>query len=134
METAQFGGQRLTSQRRLLIDILSNAQGHLDADELYRQARERDPRISLSTVYRTLRLFKEAGMVDERRLGEGHHHYERKGEREHHHIVCLDCGKVLEFESPLTDRLKEEVSSMSGFEVLSAEIYMDGYCNLCRRG
>ena len=68
-------GQRMTSQRRLLLNIIRNADGHLDADELFRQAKEKEPRISLSTVYRNLNLLKEVGLVAERRLGEGHHRY-----------------------------------------------------------
>jgi len=66
METQDLKGQRVTSQRRLLLDLIRQSEGHLDADELYRLAKEREPRISLSTVYRTLRLFKELGLVEER--------------------------------------------------------------------
>lgn len=126
-------GQRVTTQRRVLLDLLRCSEGHLDADELHRLAKEREPRISLSTVYRSLRLFKELGLVDERRFADEHHLYEAKGEREHYHLVCLGCGKVIEFEHSALKKLKADVSRESGFEVVGADIRMEGYCESCRR-
>jgi len=128
----ELSGQRVTSQRRLLLDLLRHSEGHLDADELYRLAKEREPRISLSTVYRALSLFKELGLVEERHFAEEHHHYEVKRKREHHHLVCLGCGKVVEFQSPFTKRIKESVSRRSGFEILNASVSLEGYCERCR--
>jgi Fe2+ or Zn2+ uptake regulation protein len=130
----ELSGQRVTSQRRLLLDLLRHSEGHLDADELYRLAKEREPRISLSTVYRALSLFKELGLVEERHFAAEHHHYEVKRKREHHHLVCLGCGKVVEFQYPLTKRIKEDVSQRSGFEVLNASVTLEGYCERCRQG
>ncbi len=129
----ELSGQRVTSQRRLLLDLLRHSEGHLDADELYRLAKEREPRISLSTVYRALSLFKELGLVEERHFAEEHHHYEVKRKREHHHLVCVGCGKVVEFEYPLTERMKKDVSRQTGFEVLGGEVYLEGYCDRCRQ-
>lgn len=131
-ERESLVGQRVTSQRALLLDLLQEAGGHLDADELYRRARERMPRMSLSTVYRNLRLFKELGLVDEHHLGEDHHHYEVKGAVEHYHLVCLGCGKVIEFQCPVTEQIKEQVSGEHGFEVTNAEVNLEGYCPMCR--
>lgn len=133
VEMRELRVQRITSQRRLLLDLLRHSKGHLDADELYRLAKEREPRLSLSTVYRSLRLFKELGLVEERHFAEEHHHYEAKGEVEHHHLVCLGCGKVVEFEYPLTKRMKKDVSNQTGFEILSGEVYLEGYCDRCRQ-
>ncbi len=130
----ELKGQRIPTQRRLLLDLLRHTEGHLDADELYRLAKDREPRISLSTVYRSLRLFKELGLVEERRFAEEHHHYEAKGDVEHHHLICLGCGKVIEFEHPLTAKIKDDVSSQSGFDIVGAEFYIEGYCESCRRG
>lgn len=129
----ELKGQRITAQRRLLLDLLRGTEGHPDADKLYRLAKEKEPRISLSTVYRTLRLFKELGLVEEHRLSDGHYHYETKGEAEHHHLICLGCGEVVEFECPLTTRMKEDVGRKTGFEVVSADVRMEGYCERCRR-
>lgn len=133
VEMQELSGQRVTSQRRLLLDLLRHSEGHLDADELYRLAKERGPRISLSTVYRALSLFKELGLVEERHFADEHHHYEVKRKREHHHLVCLGCGKVVEFQSPLTKRIKEHMSRQSGFEILNASVYLEGYCERCRQ-
>ena len=102
-------GQRMTAQRKILIDIIRDAGDHLGADELFRRAKEKDPRISLSTVYRNLNLLKEMGLVAERHLAEEHHHYEINLAPEHHHLVCLGCGEVYEFESSLTEQLKKNV-------------------------
>ena len=126
--------QRNTSQRRLLLEILNQSEGHLDADELFRLAKEREPRISLSTVYRNLGLFKEQGLIEERHFADEHHHYEVKGKREHYHLVCLNCGKVVEFESPLAKRMKDDISKRTGFEILDGDIRLEGYCERCCRG
>lgn len=127
----ELRGQRTTTQRRLLLDLLRESDGHLDADELYRRAKEKEPRLSLSTVYRSLRLFKELGLVEERRFAEEHHRYETKSDKEHHHLVCYGCGRVVEFEHPLIGGIKEDVSRQSGFDVTSVEVYLGGYCQEC---
>ena len=125
-------GQRMTSQRRLLLDIIRDAGGHLDADELFRQAKDRDPRISLSTVYRNLQLFKEVGLVTERHFVEDHHHYEMTDSAEHYHIICRGCGTVVEFRSPLNERMREDVERQSEFTITDIEVSMQGYCPKCR--
>ncbi|RLC71408.1 MAG: transcriptional repressor [Chloroflexi bacterium] len=123
-----------TPQRQLLLDILREAKGHLDARELYRRAIEKDPRIGLATVYRNLRLFKELGLVEERRLDEAHCYYEIKGTTEHYHMVCRACGRVIEFESPLVSKLVAEVQRNSDFDVIRAVLYLEGYCRKCEDG
>lgn len=127
-------GRRLTSQRRLLLDLIRGAEGHLDADELFRRAKEKEPRISFSTVYRNLQLFKKLGLIEERHFLEEHHHYEAKGLEEHHHLVCLGCGRVVEFKSPLVKRIKDKVARESGFEIARAEVLLEGYCPRCQEG
>lgn len=125
-------GKRATSQRTVLLDIIRRADGHLDADELYRRARESGHAISLSTVYRNLKLFRDQGLVKERHFAEEHHHYEVKASEEHHHLVCVSCGSVTEFASPLAKRLKREVESANGFRVTDTEIRIQGYCARCK--
>jgi Fe2+ or Zn2+ uptake regulation protein len=124
-------GLRVTNQRALILETLR--QGHMDADEVYRQACRKQPRLSLSTVYRTLQKLKELGLVDELHFDENHHHYEIKQPAGHHHLVCLGCGKVLEFECPLSQKMKEDVARQKGFEVTATEVHMTGYCSHCRR-
>src|SRR5512134_1872772 len=102
-------GLRVTSQRALILDIIRNGKGHLDADEVYRLARRKQSRISLSTVYRTLQTLKKAGLIDEVHFDENHHHYEVRASAEHHHLVCLGCGRVIEFEYPLASLIEKHV-------------------------
>jgi len=124
-------GQRMTSQRRLLLDIIRDSGGHLNADELFRKAKERDSRISLSTVYRNLNLLKELGLVAERHFIEDHHHYEIKDSDEHYHLICRGCGEVFEFETPLTAKIKEAAEETRRFRVTDIEVNMQGYCPDC---
>jgi len=133
LKTLSAPGLRVTSQRALILEIIRHGRGHLDADEIYRRAREKQPRISLSTVYRTLQTLKKLGLVEELHFDEAHHHYEIKPPTEHHHLVCVACGTVVEFECPLSQKMQEDVSREKGFEVTNVEVRMRGYCPKCRQ-
>ena len=126
-------GLRITSQRALILEVIRHGKGHLDADEVYRLAREKQPRLSLSTVYRTLQTLKKLGLVEEVHFDEAHHHYEIKPSTEHHHLVCLGCGRVIEFQYPLTRLVKRKVTEAKDFEITGSEIRMTGYCPTCRQ-
>lgn len=124
-------GHPLTVQRRLLLALLRKANGHIDAKELYRRASTRDESISPATVYRSLNLFKQLGLIDERRLGKVRCYYGIKQSPEHQHLLCQGCGKVIEFESPLIRRLVETIRKEHGFNVTKAELYLEGRCLEC---
>jgi Fur family ferric uptake transcriptional regulator len=124
-------GHPLTNQRRLLLELLRNVKGHVDAKELYRRASARDESISPATVYRTLNLFKELGLIDEMRLGDIRCYYELKQSPEHQHLVCRGCGKVMEFRNPHFKKLIEAVRREHGFRVTKAELYLEGCCPDC---
>jgi Fe2+ or Zn2+ uptake regulation protein len=124
--------QRVTAQRTLLLELLRRSGGHVDADELYRRARKKYSRISLSTVYRNLQLFKKLELVDERHFDEEHHHYEVKSGEEHQHLLCIRCGKVVEFDYPISGKLKEDIGKKYGFDITDIEIDMTGLCSDCR--
>ena len=126
-------GKRVTAQRALLLELIRQGKKHLDAEELYRRAKKKQPRLSLSTVYRTLQLFKQLGLVEEHHFDEAHHHYEAKSQVEHHHLVCLSCGKIIECECPQTRRIKRDVGSGYGFDILRAEVRLEGLCQECRK-
>jgi len=126
-------GLRATNQRALILDIIRKGKGHLDADEIYRRAREKEPRLSLSTVYRNLQTLKKMGLVEEVHFDEEHHHYEVKPSTEHHHLVCLGCGRVIEFEYPLSRLVKRNVTEAKNFDITGSEVRMTGYCNRCRQ-
>lgn len=126
-------GLRATKQRALILDIIRRGKGHLDADEVYQQAREKLPRLSLSTVYRTLQRFKKLGLIQELHFNEEHHHYEMKPAAEQHHLSCLGCGKIIEFNYPLSRYINRRIPEAKGFEITETEVRMAGYCAECRR-
>jgi Fur family ferric uptake transcriptional regulator len=132
LEVLRTKGKRITAQRSLLLEVIRESRGHLDADEIYRRARSKDPRISLSTVYRNLNLLKELGLVSELHLDEEHHHYELREETDHYHLICSGCGRVMEFESPLAAQMAAEVEEKQGFLTERTHIDLVGLCNDCR--
>jgi Fur family ferric uptake transcriptional regulator len=125
--------QRVTAQRALLLDLLRRSGGHVDADELYRRARKKNSRISLSTVYRNLQLFKRLGLIEERHFDEEHHHYEVKSGEEHQHLLCIGCGKVVEFDYPAVNRFRKDIGRKYDFDVTGVEIHLTGLCSDCRK-
>jgi Fur family ferric uptake transcriptional regulator len=129
----EMKGRPVTSQRKLLLSLIKKADGHISAKELYGKASRRNESISLATVYRTLQLFKELGLVEERRLGQLYCHYEMKDSTEHQHLLCRSCGKVIEFESPLIRKLVETLKQEHGFNLTKIELYMEGYCQQCTK-
>ena len=129
----KVSGLRLTSQRALILEVIRQWRGHLDADEVYHRARQKQPRLSLSTVYRTLQTLKKLGLVEELHFDEAHHHYEIKPPTEHHHLVCLGCGQVVEFQYPLAHLVKSNVTEAKDFDIAETEVRMTGYCPKCRQ-
>jgi len=125
--------RRVTAQRTLLLELLRQTPGHMDAEELHRRARGQNAKMSLSTVYRNLQLFKELGLVQEHHFIEEHHHYEVKSEAEHQHLLCTGCGKVIEFVCPMSQTLKEDAAKKYDFDIFDVEVRMVGLCAECRR-
>jgi Fe2+ or Zn2+ uptake regulation protein len=128
------GTTRWTQQRDVLLDVIEHTPGHLDADELYRLARDRDPRISLSTVYRTLGLLKRHDLVDELHLGEEHHHYEaRTGDPadQHFHFVCTFCSEVQELSGGAVAHLRDALEREYGVVVRALDLDVVGLCARC---
>jgi Fur family ferric uptake transcriptional regulator len=129
----EMRGRPVTSQRKLLLSLIKKADGHISAKELYRLANKKNESISLATVYRTLQLFKELGLIEERRLGQMYCHYEMKESAEHQHLVCRSCGKVIEFESHLFNQLAEGLQRDYSFILKKIEVYLEGYCKDCAK-
>jgi Fur family ferric uptake transcriptional regulator len=132
-EALRTGGYRLTRQRRLLLEVLEESQEHLDAESLYDRAKARDPNVSLATVYRTLGVLKEAGLVEEHRLGEEHAHFEAVQEVPHYHFTCLRCGRVTEFDAPQVTHVVQELSGREGVHVAEVHLLLSGTCAECQR-
>jgi Fur family ferric uptake transcriptional regulator len=128
-------GIRLTRQRKILLDLIDHSGRHLDAESLYQLAKEKDPKLNRVTVYRTLKLLKKGGLVDELDLmhyGGDQHYYETRLKREHAHIICLRCGKVEEFFGEPLERVRRQVESVFGFEIVLTRTEIGGYCPNCQ--
>jgi len=130
-------GVRITSQRRVLIETIQEAEGHLDAPTLLAMARQRDRSIDRATVYRTIDLLKRRRLIDELDLmhltGEKHF-YEAKTQTDHVHLACFQCGRIEEFTSPLFERLKSEIQRQSGFQIQVVRLEVGGLCRTCAGG
>jgi Fur family ferric uptake transcriptional regulator len=129
----RLAGKRVTPQRKLVLRILAQAGGHLDASDIYDRGRRVDARLSLSTVYRTLNALKETGVVRELHLDDEHHHYELDAQDQHSHLVCLSCGRVIEVSGDLIARAAATLGEAHGFEIATAQIELTGYCTDCRQ-
>ena len=125
--------RRITPQRRLILDTLAQAGGHLDAGEIYERARLHDPRLSLSTIYRTLTALKASGVVRELHLDQEHHHYELDSQDRHSHLVCLECGRVVEVDSTPFVEAAQMVGQAHGFQVVGAQVELTGRCADCQQ-
>jgi Fur family transcriptional regulator, ferric uptake regulator len=127
---------RITSQRRLLVGIIQSSPRHLDAATLLELARKQDPDIDRATVYRTLALLKDRGLIDELDLmhieGEKHF-YEAKTIRDHCHLACFRCGAIMEYASSSFEKLKKEMVKQSGFQIRVVRLEVGGICKRCQR-
>ncbi len=128
-------GIRLTRQRQILLNLIDKSGQHLDAESLYHLARKEDPKLNRVTVYRTLKLLKQGGLVDELDLmhfGGDQHFYETRLKQEHAHVICLRCGKVEEFFGEPLQKLRSQVEDHFGFEIVLARTEIGGYCAHCQ--
>jgi Fur family transcriptional regulator, ferric uptake regulator len=129
-------GVRITEQRRLIVGIIQDSPRHLDAATLLQMARKQDPTIDRSTVYRTLSMLKNRGLIDELDLmhieGEKHY-YEVKTNRDHCHMACFRCGAIMEYTSSAFEKLKEDIAAQSGFQIRVVRLEVGGFCKKCRK-
>src|SRR5712672_4080877 len=128
-------GVRLTRQRQILLDLIDQSGQHLDAEALYQLAKAKDPKLNRVMVYRTLKLLKTGGLVDELDLmhhAGDQHYYETRLKQEHAHVICLRCGKVEEFFGEPLQRLRKQIESHFGFQILLARTEVGGYCAHCQ--
>jgi Fur family ferric uptake transcriptional regulator len=128
-------GVRLTRQRELLLELIDKSGEHLDAERLFQLAKQQDPKLNRVTVYRTLKLLKHGGLVDELDLmhyGGDQHYYETRMKQEHAHVICLRCGKVEEFFGEPLQRLRRQIESHFAFQILLTRTEVGGYCSHCQ--
>jgi Fur family ferric uptake transcriptional regulator len=125
---------RLTRQRRVILQVMDDAEQHLDVDQILERAQKIDSGVALVTVYRTIDLLKKHGLIDELdllHLRGDRHYYETHGPRDHIHVACLRCGKVREFESRLYEQLKQQIARDFDMKVTVSRTEVGGYCAEC---
>ncbi|MCJ7597493.1 MAG: transcriptional repressor [Methyloceanibacter sp.] len=119
-------GMRMTGQRRIIARVLSEAEDHPDVEEVYRRANAQDKRISLSTVYRTVRLFEGVGILERHEFGDGRARYEEAGHGHHDHLINIATGEVIEFQNAEIERLQEAVARELGFSLIGHRLELFG--------
>jgi Fur family ferric uptake transcriptional regulator len=126
-------GLRSTDQRRLIVETFFRAPNHVSIEELLAVVRREDPKVGYATVYRTLKLLAECGVANERRFGDGLTRYELADEASHHdHLICVECGSIVEFEDDAIEKLQEAIAKKNGFSLRSHKHELYGVCAKCR--
>jgi Fur family transcriptional regulator, ferric uptake regulator len=127
-------GLKSTRQRSLIIDTFFEAHGHLSVEEVWSQVRARNPRVSVATVSRTMKLLAESGLAHARNFGDGQTRYEPAMGKDHHdHLICTRCGAIVEFENDRIEVMQEAVARKHGFKVTSHKMELYGLCKSCQR-
>ena len=119
-------GMRMTDQRRVVARVLANAKDHPDVEELHRRAHKVDPHISIATVYRTVRLFEEAGIIERHDFRDGRSRYEESPEMHHDHLIDMRTGKVIEFNDPEIEALQMAIAARLGFRLVDHRLELYG--------
>jgi len=126
IERCETAGLRMTGQRRVVARVLQESNDHPDVEELYARASKVDPGISLATVYRTVKLFEETGILERLEFGDGRSRYE-DAEREHHdHLIDINTGQVIEFVDPDIEALQEKIAAKLGYELRGHKLELYG--------
>lgn len=124
-----------TTQRDDIVDTFFKTSTHISLEELLRRVRRKNPKVGYATVYRTMKLLVDAGLAFERDFGDGQTRYEHITEDTHHdHLICLKCGKIVEFEKPEIEKLQRDVAERMGFEVTTHKLELYGLCPNCKGG
>lgn len=119
-------GLRITEQRRVIARVLSEADDHPDVEHVHQRAAVIDPRISIATVYRTVRLFEEAGILDRHDFGDGRARYEAAPEAHHDHLIDVETGKVIEFVDPELEALQRQIAEKLGYRLVDHRMELYG--------
>ncbi|MXP10053.1 Fur family transcriptional regulator [Pseudoblastomonas halimionae] len=119
-------GLRITEQRKVIAQVLSNSEDHPDVEMLHERASKIDPKISIATVYRTVRLFEEAGILDRHDFGDGRARYEPTPEAHHDHLIDIETGKVVEFVDPELEALQKVIAERLGYRLVDHRMELYG--------
>ena len=124
---------KITKQRRAVLETFLDCENHVSVEELYGMVSKVEPKIGLATIYRTLALLTKSGLALEMDFGDGQKRYEHSYKHAHHdHMVCTECGKIIEFIHPLIEKYQEEVAAQNGFKVTSHKLDLFGLCSDCK--
>lgn len=119
-------GLKMTEQRRVISRVLSESHDHPDVEVVYRRAAAIDKRISIATVYRTMRLLEEANVIDRLDFGDGRARYEESRDEHHHHLIDMNTGEVIEFKDEALERMKEKIAASMGYELIGHRLELYG--------
>lgn len=134
LEHIQKAGLRKTAQRDLILEVFLRTEEHLSSEDLYWLVQKDDPTVGHTTVYRTLKLLTEAGLAREVRLGDGRTYYEHHHDHEHHdHMICTECGKVIEFFSPELEEMQDKMAEKYNFRPTHHSLRILGLCEDCQK-
>ncbi len=125
-QLCQEKGMKMTEQRRVIVRVLSESHDHPDVEEVHRRSSAIDSRISIATVYRTLRLFEEASIIEKHDFGDGRARYEELTEEHHDHLIDVKSGKVIEFRNEEIERLQEQVARKLGYKLVGHRLELYG--------
>lgn len=127
-------GYKLTTQRRAVLDvIIENHEKHLNPEEIYDSVKMKYPEIGIATVYRTLQLLEKLNIIYRLNFDDGYNRYElNKSSENHHHLICLECGKVTEVKLDLLEKLENEIEGENGFKIVDHNVKFFGYCADCQ--
>ena len=124
---------KITKQRRVVLNVFLECKDHVSVEELYSIVSEQEPKIGLATIYRTLALLTKSGLALEMDFGDGQKRYESSYMNAHHdHMVCTECGKIIEFNHPLIEKYQEEIAIQNGFKITSHKLDLFGHCSNCK--
>ncbi|HJN99516.1 MAG TPA: transcriptional repressor [Nitrospinaceae bacterium] len=124
---------KITRQRRSVLKAFLDCENHVSAEELYNTVTETESKIGLATVYRTLALLIRSGLASEMDFGDGQKRYEHRYKHKHHdHMICTECGKIIEFTNPIIEKLQDEIAAQNGFTITSHKLDLFGNCSDCK--
>jgi Fur family ferric uptake transcriptional regulator len=124
---------RRSEQRQQILDVFLKTERHLTAEDLYNIVKKKNPSIGYATIYRSLKLFSEAGLCRELQVDDGTTRYEHLYNHRHHdHLICTKCGKFVEIESPEIEALQDQLAKKNGFELIKHRLELYGLCSACK--
>lgn len=134
VEQLQAQNMRVTPQRAIICEVIEGLEGHITAEEIFQEVQKVNLYISLATVYRTLELLQELNLINQTNFGRSQAYFALKEHGPHHHLVCVECGKIAEFEDELFEPIRINLREQFGFEAHTEHMSIFGLCQKCRQG